>query len=90
MSVLIHGGYLYPIFVSHFQILFSIFQLDHVTADTIDCDESLEELDAAVHSVCIQSMHDVVDAKWEIRHGAALAIACILTVVPSRCVEVFS
>uniref|UniRef100_A0A1I7W0Y6 TATA-binding protein-associated factor BTAF1 n=1 Tax=Loa loa TaxID=7209 RepID=A0A1I7W0Y6_LOALO len=59
-------------------------KLDLVTADTISCDDSLEELDAAVYSVCIQLMRDVVDVKWEIRHGAALAIACILTVAPSR------
>ncbi|VDK77763.1 unnamed protein product, partial [Litomosoides sigmodontis] len=59
-------------------------KLDLVTADTIGCDDSLEELDAAVYSICIQLMHDVVNVKWEIRHGAALAIACILTVAPSR------
>ncbi|CAG9532635.1 unnamed protein product [Cercopithifilaria johnstoni] len=59
-------------------------KLDPVTADTVGCDDSLEELDAAVYSVCIQLMRDVVDVKWEIRHGAALAIACILTVAPSR------
>uniref|UniRef100_A0A915Q5G0 Uncharacterized protein n=1 Tax=Setaria digitata TaxID=48799 RepID=A0A915Q5G0_9BILA len=53
-------------------------------ADTVGCEENLEELDAAVYSVCIQLMRDVVDVKWEIRHGAALAIACILTVAPSR------
>lgn len=67
-----------------------LFQLDLVTADTIGCDDSLEELDAAVYSICIQLMRDVVDVKWEIRHGAALAIACILTVAPSRCVGVFT
>ncbi|KAM3725944.1 TATA-binding protein-associated factor [Dirofilaria immitis] len=54
------------------------------TTDTIGCDDSLEELDAAIYSVCIRLMRDVVDVKWEIRHGAALAIACILTVAPSR------
>uniref|UniRef100_A0A158Q845 TATA-binding protein-associated factor BTAF1 n=1 Tax=Elaeophora elaphi TaxID=1147741 RepID=A0A158Q845_9BILA len=58
-------------------------KLDLVTADTIGCEDNLEELDAAVYSVCIQLMRDVVDVKWEIRHGAALAIACILTVAPS-------
>ncbi|KAL3982802.1 SNF2 N-terminal domain family protein [Acanthocheilonema viteae] len=59
-------------------------KLDLVTADTIGCDDNLEELDAAVYSLCIQLMRDVVDVKWEIRHGAALAIACILTIAPSR------
>ncbi|KAK6111163.1 SNF2 N-terminal domain family protein [Brugia pahangi] len=59
-------------------------KLDLVTSDAIDCDDSLEELDAAVYSICIQLMRDVVDVKWEIRHGAALAIACILTIAPSR------
>ncbi|VDK62452.1 unnamed protein product [Onchocerca ochengi] len=54
------------------------------TADTFGCEDSLEELDAAVYSICIRLMRDVVDVKWEIRHGAALAIACILTVAPSR------
>ncbi|EJW86293.1 hypothetical protein WUBG_02796, partial [Wuchereria bancrofti] len=59
-------------------------KLDLVTSDAIGCDDSLEELDAAVYSICIQLMRDVVDVKWEIRHGAALAIACILTIAPSR------
>lgn len=44
----------------------------------------MEAWDAAVHLICIQIMHDVVDVKWEVRHGAALAVACILAVVPQR------
>ncbi|VDM94915.1 unnamed protein product [Thelazia callipaeda] len=59
-------------------------KLDIANIDNIGFEDNLEESDRIVQSLCIHLMHDVIDVKWEVRHGAALAIACVLAVVPSR------
>ncbi|KHN81471.1 hypothetical protein Tcan_18016 [Toxocara canis] len=47
-------------------------------------EEMYDELDVALHRLCTQLLSDLADSKWEIRHGAALAFAAILSTVPSR------
>uniref|UniRef100_A0A9J2P403 Uncharacterized protein n=1 Tax=Ascaris lumbricoides TaxID=6252 RepID=A0A9J2P403_ASCLU len=51
---------------------------------SLDEDNVCDELDLALHRLCSQLLNDLADSRWEVRHGAALAFAAIISTVPYR------